>query len=86
MAGVGLVRRKKVVVLQCRHILHVNQYNYGGHQHQHHRHHRSVHRHFDIGNTRFIGHEKSVARHKLRRTITFSPPEKVRASKMKTRG
>lgn len=47
MPGVGLVHRKKVVVFQCRHILCVNQYDHGGHQHQHHRQHRSIHRHCD---------------------------------------
>lgn len=52
MPGVGLVRRKKVVVLQCRHILRMNQHNRGGHQHQHHRYRRSARRHFDGGNMR----------------------------------
>ena len=52
VAGVGLVRRKKVVVLQCRHVLRMNQHNYTGDQHQHHRHHRSIDHHFDRGNMR----------------------------------
>lgn len=45
--GVSLVHRKKIVVLQCRHVLRMNQNNYARHQHQHHYYHRSVHRHFD---------------------------------------
>lgn len=53
--GVGLVHRKKIVVLQCRHVLRMNQNNYARHQHQHHCYHRSVHRHFDRKDLRLPG-------------------------------
>ena len=86
MPGVGLVRRKEVVVLQCRHVLRMNQHNYAGDQHRHHRHHRSVNHHFDRGNMR-LSAAKNPSRdtHRARRSITFLQTARVDASKTKAR-